>query len=397
MPSVISYAGRSSRQRNSWRLRHGGASVISGLLQVALLLEDSAVKQLVAEADSGRRTKALRFFFQAADAVLQELMKPENEAPPSVHQPGRAGYIEILKVKAHTLVSLGAARSITVSHEDSGFFSAWLIVLDTLLFAPPEASVTVEWRPSGTEKHFTYLDAETPNLDVWNALFQPLHRPCSTEDSRATMAAAVITKARAAAGVPAVEVLDNTVFSSADRSMLVASRWNLFLSPRFRFLLNLEEHAAVARSLRLAYVALYRRYCHVRHPAILSECCMSTGIARALERAELTIGVHKRVYTPVRSFPPVETPALARIHALCLAWLTPSWHVSPSYAWHRALLNIRARVGACSQQRGSLRRRVFSCYTQLHQLRPFFSLQTISGLKGRFERLLEIVWLCAPG
>ena len=189
---------------------------MDGLVHVQTHLADCAdAKRLIAEADvGGRRRSAIRIFFESADACIAELMLPYNEAPPSVHQPGRAGFLEIIKLKCYTLVTLGAARQILVSHEDSGFFSAWLIVLDVLLMAPPEASVHVSWMPSGDEKHFSYADADE-STDIWKALFKPVRRPIAKEENAATRAASALLDAR---GGPPVVTMDNTVFDAHNRS-----------------------------------------------------------------------------------------------------------------------------------------------------------------------------------
>ena len=47
-------------------------------------------------------------------------------------------------------------RKIIVRPADCGFFAAFLGVLDTLLMAPPDTALEVDWRVDGSEHHFTY-------------------------------------------------------------------------------------------------------------------------------------------------------------------------------------------------------------------------------------------------
>ena len=75
--------------------------------------------------------------------------------------------------------------------------------------------------------------------------------------------------------------------------MQVASRWNFFLAPRFRFLLNASPFRS---SQRAAYGEVCRQWVKARHPMVVAEC--KTGIGALLDASVSTIGVHKRVYTP---------------------------------------------------------------------------------------------------
>lgn len=130
--------------------------VASGLPHFQRFAQDCKfAQQLVTEAEAGHRKAALRIFFEGADSSLEEMMKPHNCLPPSEHQPGREGFLKILVDKCKSLVALGGAGRIVVHHEDSGFFSAFLVVLDVLLMASPETEISVKWQLTGDEKHFT--------------------------------------------------------------------------------------------------------------------------------------------------------------------------------------------------------------------------------------------------
>ena len=98
-------------------------------------------RPLAAEAVAGQRQRVLRIFFESVEFALAEMMLPHNEQAPSVHQLGRAAFFEMIADKSAKLSTLGRARCIVVRREDSGFFSGFLVALDALLFAPPDAEV----------------------------------------------------------------------------------------------------------------------------------------------------------------------------------------------------------------------------------------------------------------
>ena len=60
------------------------------------------------------------------------------------------------------------SRGVVVRIQDVGFFSNYLAVLDACARVPPGATVAVDWRLSGHEKHFTY---GSPGTNVWAELF----------------------------------------------------------------------------------------------------------------------------------------------------------------------------------------------------------------------------------
>ena len=60
------------------------------------------------------------------------------------------------------------SRGVVVRIQDVGFFSNYLAVLDACARVPPGATVAVDWRLSGDEKHFTY---GSPGTNVWAELF----------------------------------------------------------------------------------------------------------------------------------------------------------------------------------------------------------------------------------
>lgn len=218
------------------------------------------VRTLVAEGDSGCRRNVLRIFFQSAELVLAETTLPYNERAPSAHQQDRAGILETIAGKCRSLTKVGSARTVIVPREDSGFFSGFLIVLDALLFAPPEAEVVVDWRLHGNEGHFKYQPAR-PGECVWSSVFEPVHRhPHSTESTDAS-------------------------------PYILCERFNMLLAPRFRWL---ARGTACEAAQRAAYHHVFRRHVLVAHPQVHASL---RGLGATL-RSGLSLGVHKRVYNP---------------------------------------------------------------------------------------------------
>lgn len=247
------------------RLADSFTTCITKLPNVQRFLQSSSkpfAKQLVAEATGGRRQLALRIFFEAMEFVLAEIMLPYNEAAPSVHQMSRAEILNMIEDKCATLCLLGQEPSLVVRREDSGFFSGFLVVLDVLLFAAPDAEVRVDWRCDGTEKHFGYGGWQAGE-DVWSRLFEPVHR-----------------KAAGGAGAMVATTMEP-----------ICERWNLLLAPRFRWL---SRGSATAAAHRGAYHEVYARHVRITHPRVRESI---EGLGGRL-RGCLSLGVHKRVWNP---------------------------------------------------------------------------------------------------
>ena len=270
------------RDRSSWRPRRrrnldmaplcrdigsGSVSIVSDLPHAKTFLASHDAsghgRQLVEEAQLGGRRLALRIFFESLSVCFADIMLPQNEHAPSEHQPGRAGVLNAMRHKCALLVALRDVKHLRVRHEDSGFFSAWLIVLEALLFVPAETHITVEWRVTGKEAHFTYAP-DAPGECVWRTLYAPL------DESR-----------------PARD----TVSAAAEPTGELGERMNLCLGLRFRWLLRGSRFEMPQRQ---AYHELLSAHIQPRHPAIVE--AMRTLGARL--RGGCAIGVHKRVWTP---------------------------------------------------------------------------------------------------
>ena len=208
-------------------------------------------------------------------------------------------FLDGLRSKCHLLWALGQVRRVVIRPSDLGFFGAFLGVLDTLLMAPPQAQVRrrrsssstgssqahrlharalcfpvlaltsplhtlqvlVDWRLTGTERHFTY-DTDPSGRCVWCALFAPLHRPAATGSDAPPS--------------------DETLEVSETRFNCLLGRFKIhFRGSRFA-----EKH-------RRLYHDVYARWVRVRHPIALGEL---SGLGAVL-KGGASIGVHKRVDT----------------------------------------------------------------------------------------------------
>ncbi|KAL1507657.1 hypothetical protein AB1Y20_007274 [Prymnesium parvum] len=222
----------------------------------------AAARLLAAQADA-----PLRSFFESCEEALLLVDEELRRPPPPVFWGGgandisrlpedRLDFAAMLRAKCEALVAFRACRRVRLTHADSGFFAAFLGVLDSLLLSHPAAEVSVEWRRGGGEQHFTYWPAAR-DACVWRELFEPIGvraEPCD--------------------GVPSL-----------------SRRWNFFFGGRFRWRLR---HSRFARGQRHIYHQTYRRWVRLRHPQLLHE---AATIGKALREGE-SIGVHKRVDTP---------------------------------------------------------------------------------------------------
>ena len=137
----------------------------------------AAARDLVIEALGGQRTRAIRFFFEAADDALAMVAEEVRAARPQKlwhatpfpvsHLPDETcDFHQQLEQQCMALRQLRGFRRIRLVPVDNGFFAAFLAVLDGLLMAPEGAEVAVEWKVPPTFQHFTYAPTQ-PSGCVW--------------------------------------------------------------------------------------------------------------------------------------------------------------------------------------------------------------------------------------
>ena len=257
------------------------SDLVADLPEVRLFVQSCPeAQQLCVEAHAGRRAAALRLFFEGCEEALQQVAHERRCPPAPVYWKDREGnvssnnvaclpedrmdFVAGVREKCRTLLVFGGARRLVLTPADSGFFAAFLGVLDNLMMADPAAEATVDWRLRGNEKHFTYWPARS-GACVWRELFEPVHR----------------------AARPAVEEEED----DEAPAMGVHLRWNYLFSGRFRWRLR---GSRFARGQRAAYHAVYKRWVRLRHPQLLRDLATLGAALRAGD----SIGVHKRVDTP---------------------------------------------------------------------------------------------------
>ena len=210
----------------------------------------------------GGREQPLRIFCEAAEECLAMMVADPNagllQASLSDQLRTLRRDMKLLTVWPPPSMNVG----IVMRPVDSGFFAAFLGVLDVLMLAPPGCDVRVDWTLTGHEKHFTYTPPQ-PGQCVWGALFEPIHLNAPPPS--------------AAGAKQAFELRE--------------CRYNRFFRGHLKFALRTSRHNA---SQRRAYNEVIRRHVKLRHPAILAEL---NGLGAELAGG-VSIGVHKRVDTP---------------------------------------------------------------------------------------------------
>lgn len=220
--------------------------LVSDLPEFYMFMQScSEAQNLCAEAQSGSRSAALRTFFESCEEALK-LVRAERLFPPKPvywHQTtnniaclpeDKLDFVAGLRETCQALVSFGRARSVRITPPDSGFFAAFLAVVDNLLMASPSAQVQVDWRLRGDEQHFTYW-LERQGACVWRELFEPVLSGFASLDQ----------------------------YSDEAQSWSISRRWNFFFGGRFRWRLR---HSRFAQKQRNTYHAIYSRFVRLRHP-----------------------------------------------------------------------------------------------------------------------------------
>ena len=209
----------------------------------------------VADREALTRQKAIRVFFEGADAALDATLND-----PDAHDATKANCIDHLRKYAGVLTVWPTTMPTLLRHCDQGFFANFLSVLDAIHMAPAEAELRVSWVLSGAEREFTYAPA-TAGQCVWASLFEPIHLRKGTCD-------------------PSVQPIE-----------LRESRFNHFLRAEHKFEFRVSRFNA---SQRATYHRLFNQHIKIRHPKVLR--ALST-LGADLGNG-VSIGVHKRIDTP---------------------------------------------------------------------------------------------------
>ena len=227
-----------------------------------------AARMLAAEAHEGKSARriALHLFFETADFALRDMEREERDiangtAVFSVHQPTTEQIIRVVDAHCNRLVAMLQVKRVVLRAADCGFFAAFLAVLDTILLAPPELEIEIDWRLTGGEKHFTYKPPH-PGDCVWRCLFEPVE----------------INKAGTRR--PAAK----------NESLELDCRFNFAFTARFRSYFTLSPHYELMRTM---YNEVFRKHVVPKHPDLVS---VLEGLGAELSSCEC-IGVHKRVDT----------------------------------------------------------------------------------------------------
>ena len=248
--------------------------------------------QLLAEAQCGSRACAIRIIFEGIDTALQTVAEEAMLPPRDPRWHGtrnrlilpeeKADFTAQLESQCRMMALLGEARQLRVRPPDSGFFAAFLTVLDCLLTAHPASALVVDWTCTGHEQHFTYAP-DVHETCVWGQIFEPIHQPATCQPLHPRRG-----DDDGGGGGGGGEGRSE---GGSESEWVVASRCNFFLTGRFRWRLRGSPFAA---SQRATYHQIYKRWVHLRHPQLLEEVA-TLGAQLA---ASVSLGIHKRVDTP---------------------------------------------------------------------------------------------------